>query len=1064
MIRAAALIVASIAGAHTAGALTHVPAGTLADPAPHSGDRFGAAVALVAGNVLAGDPMDDLGNATNTGAAHLFARGAAPGSAPLCTFRHPSAQAEARFGASVAAAGTVCAVSAPSALLSSGFPLVGRVFLFDCDPASQTFCASLGELTNPHPVSNDRFGEALTTVGTDAKLCAVAAHFRDDDGASALHLFDCDRSSATFRGLLKSLPAPAARGSFAGTVARAGALCMVRGDAGDDLGSLATYLFDCERSSPSFGALRRRIDTPIPFAPLVGSAGKTCLIARSHAAQAALAIDCDPASPSFGRTRAALRTEPAGIRWVGELGDGRCGVLRSPQQLERFDCDPESPSFGALVETIAMPAPIAVTSIEVFAPRVAADAAGLVVGGDEASAVFLFAAAACGDGIIGTGEECDDGNALSGDCCSATCRLEDAGNSCDDGHPCTVDACDGAGTCAGAPDPARCDDRFFASDPRPGDLFGTAVALVGENLLVGAPGQDHGGFADTGSAYLFAADPAAAPLCVFRDPLPGYQDGFGTSVSKVGSLCAIGEPLEDRTGIDEGAVHLFDCDPTSPRFCSFVKTLRNPNPPAEGFLGVYGHSFGRSVAGVGPGGRTCAVGTTGDGGLEPIVHLFDCDPGSPALGQHLGSLASPVGGMLQFGRQVLPAGPGGDQCLVSEYDRLIAHLFSCDPTRADFGQHLLTLPRDALPAPLETHFGFEGISTVGSDCIVAGRVGAYRFDCDRSSPGWGDLQGRVTAEGLAPWIGGPGSACFRFLNNFTPARTVERFDCNPGSATFGALQESYRDPEGVYAHGFGDEMVAGTDRLYVAAAGYLPSQSVIPGRVYVFPLGTFNSGDGNPCTDDVCTPAGCTYAPVAGRPCDDGLFCTVGDRCTAAGTCGAPRDCAAAAGDDPCYARSCDEARDICVAVPISAECASPTCTDDGLACDDADACTDADTCQSGTCGGQRRCRVDVARELVVAGPASLSITIEGPARAKVDATLLDASGNGAPLAKRRRAKIRRSGGVVLRLKPARAAKKRLRSTGRIDAVVQVRITERGGGPRLVRQDVALVLGAGGVR
>ena len=54
----------------------------------------------------------------------------------------------------------------------------------------------------------------------------------------------------------------------------------------------------------------------------------------------------------------------------------------------------------------------------------------------------------CGNGTREGGEECDDGNTLSGDCCSATCRVEAAGSSCpDDGSACTTEACDGAGSC-----------------------------------------------------------------------------------------------------------------------------------------------------------------------------------------------------------------------------------------------------------------------------------------------------------------------------------------------------------------------------------------------------------------------------------------------------------------------------------------------------------------------------------------------------------------------------------------------------------------------------------------
>jgi cysteine-rich repeat protein len=64
--------------------------------------------------------------------------------------------------------------------------------------------------------------------------------------------------------------------------------------------------------------------------------------------------------------------------------------------------------------------------------------------------VFVYADT-CGNGVLDAGEECDDGNALDGDCCSARCRFEPAGSACSDGNACTqVDACDGAGTCVGS--------------------------------------------------------------------------------------------------------------------------------------------------------------------------------------------------------------------------------------------------------------------------------------------------------------------------------------------------------------------------------------------------------------------------------------------------------------------------------------------------------------------------------------------------------------------------------------------------------------------------------------
>lgn len=65
---------------------------------------------------------------------------------------------------------------------------------------------------------------------------------------------------------------------------------------------------------------------------------------------------------------------------------------------------------------------------------------------------------ACGDGLLDAGEQCDDGNASNGDCCSNACQFELEGVRCEDGDACTArDTCDGAGTCVPGP-PPNCDD------------------------------------------------------------------------------------------------------------------------------------------------------------------------------------------------------------------------------------------------------------------------------------------------------------------------------------------------------------------------------------------------------------------------------------------------------------------------------------------------------------------------------------------------------------------------------------------------------------------------------
>ncbi|HEY2387339.1 MAG TPA: hypothetical protein VGK30_10280 [Candidatus Binatia bacterium] len=54
----------------------------------------------------------------------------------------------------------------------------------------------------------------------------------------------------------------------------------------------------------------------------------------------------------------------------------------------------------------------------------------------------------CGNGTVDSGELCDDGNTLDGDCCSSTCQFEASGSFCPADYDfCTSDVCDGAGSC-----------------------------------------------------------------------------------------------------------------------------------------------------------------------------------------------------------------------------------------------------------------------------------------------------------------------------------------------------------------------------------------------------------------------------------------------------------------------------------------------------------------------------------------------------------------------------------------------------------------------------------------
>ncbi|WP_437930520.1 hypothetical protein WMF37_15230 [Sorangium sp. So ce291] len=85
-----------------------------------------------------------------------------------------------------------------------------------------------------------------------------------------------------------------------------------------------------------------------------------------------------------------------------------------------------------------------------------------VLGGPADPTLFMVRPPICGDGVIGRGEECDDGNLSNGDCCSDLCAAEPMTVLCRPGSLCDPgEYCDGAGRCADnvlLPDGARCGD------------------------------------------------------------------------------------------------------------------------------------------------------------------------------------------------------------------------------------------------------------------------------------------------------------------------------------------------------------------------------------------------------------------------------------------------------------------------------------------------------------------------------------------------------------------------------------------------------------------------------
>ncbi|MFN9786090.1 MAG: hypothetical protein ACK57N_05885 [Planctomycetia bacterium] len=159
----------------------------LQSPAPGTGDRFGASVAIFSNRMIVGAPgedgegvldLDDINeNAPDCGAAYTYRIGAA--TVDFERYLKPDAAIPRKtkgFGHAVAADGGLYFVGAPQegtlvdpVLGVIAAPNAGAVHLFNANPAIQ---GSIGRIQAPDAAANQSFGSAL---GLDERRLAVGA-------------------------------------------------------------------------------------------------------------------------------------------------------------------------------------------------------------------------------------------------------------------------------------------------------------------------------------------------------------------------------------------------------------------------------------------------------------------------------------------------------------------------------------------------------------------------------------------------------------------------------------------------------------------------------------------------------------------------------------------------------------------------------------------------------------------------------------------------------------------------------------------------------------------------
>jgi PKD domain/FG-GAP repeat len=142
---------------------------------------------------------------------------------------------------------------------------------------------------------------------------------------------------------------------------------------------------------------------------------------------------------------------------------------------------------------------------------------------------------------------------------------------------------------------------FTDPNPEPGDEFGASLAVVGNELLIGAPGSSISGTGN-GVVYVFDVDvdsttfnvdtPTFGDLLatiVIPDPDGLIDAHFGAAVGATNTNIVIGAPGEDG---GTGEVYEFEGDNTQTNFGDLLLEMNNPDAQARS-------GFGAAVAGIG---------------------------------------------------------------------------------------------------------------------------------------------------------------------------------------------------------------------------------------------------------------------------------------------------------------------------------------------------------------------------------------------------------------------------------------------------------------------------------
>ena len=596
--------------------------------------------------------------------------------------------------------------------------------------------------------------------------------------------------------------------------------------------------------------------------------------------------------------------------------------------------------------------------------------------GDPCTAGTACSAGSCVPSMV---LDCDDANpctvdACAGDACSHVAIANGATVSCDDGDSCTTaDACNGA-VCQGTPGGCQCQKDADCQSFEDGNLCNGTLRCM-ENGCVTDPG--------TVVSCTASGNPCTANACA---PLLGVCQEQAVPVDATPTACDDGNACTVGDACGNGGT----CLPGKPQPCDDGNACTaDACDPAAGCTAT--------VAQAAPcdDGNPCTFGDfCTDSQCQPGKNACECQTDSDCAGKDdadlcNGKLICQQGACIADGKAVT--------CPASN-SNCIANL--CD---GKTGQCVSFAVTDGSAC------GTAGTCTTGGKCAAGVCTGATVLGCDDGnsctkdsceasgclhSPAIGlvcDDGNPCTAGevcGATATCGGGSNACA--CTTDAECTKLDDGDLCNGVYTCagGSCQPKVGSPVSCDKSQDGPcqqntcTPSTGACTLALAPTGTACSDgdACTTGETCLAGLcakgSPLSCDDGNPCTNDACSPTTGCYQENSTSPCDDGNPCTSSDvcsggKCAGQGSCeckidsdckddgnlcnGVPSCTAGKCAIDPKTVVICDGAANSACAVnacePAVGKCALAP-VPDGTQCDDASVCTGKDQCVAGSCKG----------------------------------------------------------------------------------------------------------------